>query len=470
MGAAVWQRLKDMVVLAIAIITVVAILVYGGLLPAWAGFGSVMTLLVVGMAFPPRFGNKPAVSESDGGGARAGQDVMRRAFPKLAAARDSHEAAQLLSSVAAALPDPFMVLDARGMVLICNRHATSAFEVELTGHHISTIIRAPAVLGAIDHVGATRQARRVDYDIHVPVERRFEVFVAAIAEDAGPGNKEQSAPPMLFLLLRDLTRQYRVERMRTDFIANASHELRTPLASVLGFIETLSGPAKDDEKARAQFLSLMCAQARRMSRLVNNLLSLSRIELNAHMQPADKVNLGQILHHVVESLEPVAHKGGATVKVDLPDKPPFVRGDRDELVEVFQNLVENAIKYADTDKPIEVSMTTDSTGSVDGSVVLVSVRDRGPGIAPEHLSRLTERFYRVDVQASRARGGTGLGLAIVKHILNRHRGKLIVKSKLSTGSVFTVMLPSILEEGAHSPTQAARNGERGNGFPVDAEG
>jgi two-component system phosphate regulon sensor histidine kinase PhoR len=238
--------------------------------------------------------------------------------------------------------------------------------------------------------------------------------------------------------LRDLTRQQQLERMRVDFVAHASHELRTPLASLLGFIETLQGPARNDDRVREKFLGLMQAQGERMRRLINDLLSLSRIEMNAHDRPSTLVDLAIIAKQVCEMMAGIARENDVAIETSLPHEMP-VQGDHDELVQVIQNLIENAVKYASSGRRIVVSGLL-RQGVLNG--VELSVQDFGPGIAPEHLPRLTERFYRVNVQESRSRGGTGLGLAIVKHILNRHRGRLTISSEISEGSTFTVKLPT----------------------------
>jgi two-component system, OmpR family, phosphate regulon sensor histidine kinase PhoR len=222
--------------------------------------------------------------------------------------------------------------------------------------------------------------------------------------------------------------------MRADFVANASHELRTPLASLSGFIETIQGAAKNDEKAQAKFLGLMRSQADRMRRLIDDLLSLSRIEMNEHVRPSSEVDLAQVAHHVRDVLSGMAKDLDCELRV-VSEGTLTVLGNRDELVQVVQNLAENALKYASSGKLVEIECRR-----ADG-VAELAVRDRGPGIAPEHIPRLTERFYRVSVQESRSRGGTGLGLAIVKHILNRHRGRLAITSEIGKGSSFTVRMP-----------------------------
>jgi two-component system phosphate regulon sensor histidine kinase PhoR len=290
------------------------------------------------------------------------------------------------------------------------------------------------VLDAIDHVARAGGRVQVDYEQRVPIERRFEVHIASIAT---AGDREPEAgEPAIAVLLRDLTQQERVERMRADFVANASHELRTPLASVLGFIETLQGAARNDAKVRDEFLELMRTQAARMARLIDDLLSLNRIELNAHLRPNDQVDVGQVVGHVADVMGPLGRESGVEIAVSAPESPLIVRGDRDELVQVFQNLVENAVKYGASGKRVDILCERRDDGGI-----RVTVRDYGPGIAPQHVPRLTERFYRVDVTDSRQKGGTGLGLAIVKHILNRHRAKLAVRSRLGEGASFIVDLP-----------------------------
>jgi two-component system phosphate regulon sensor histidine kinase PhoR len=228
--------------------------------------------------------------------------------------------------------------------------------------------------------------------------------------------------------------------MRADFVANASHELRTPLAALLGFIETLQGPAKNDPVAREKFLGIMQQQAARMARLIDDLLSLSRIELNAHLQPNTPVDLAPIVRQVADGLQTLARDRAVEIKLTTPPAALNVLGDRDELIRALENLVENALKYGEAGKRVDITLTRAQTraGTPEARV---AVRDYGPGIAPEHLPRLTERFYRVDVADSRAQGGTGLGLALVKHVLNRHGGRLSIESTLGQGATFIMHLP-----------------------------
>jgi len=241
---------------------------------------------------------------------------------------------------------------------------------------------------------------------------------------------------------QDITHVERAGQRRREFVANVSHELRTPLTALMGFIETLRGPAKDDPTARARFLDIMEGEAARMNRLVGDLLSLSRVEGDERVRPTGQVDIAGELRSTVHSLRPLAEEGEARLIVAAPDAPVVIPGDVDQLRQVFTNLVENAIKYGN--RGVEVTMTLseqDRDGALRGPSVRVQVADNGPGIDPMHLPRLTERFYRADSHRSRELGGTGLGLAIVKHIVNRHRGRLRVSSELGEGSVFTVILP-----------------------------
>jgi two-component system phosphate regulon sensor histidine kinase PhoR len=334
-----------------------------------------------------------------------------------------------MADLVAALPDPVVILDGNGMVQVANHHAASLLEAEPVGRHISMTIRAPAVLEAVKRALATRQSVRVEYEVRGTFTRHFEVYLSPLGESG-------TATAAVLLLIKDLTREQHIERMRSDFVANASHELRTPLASLSGFVETLLGAARNDDAAREKFLVLMRGQAERMRRLIDDLLSLSRIEMNEHMRPSGRADLAQVARHVNDTLAMVASTAGITLKIAI-DGPLLVEGDWDELVQVVLNLVENAIKYSPAGTFVEI------TGAAQGGQAVLHVQDQGPGIAEEHIPRLTERFYRINVQESRSRGGTGLGLAIVKHILNRHRGRLVVHSKLGQGSRFSLHIPLI---------------------------
>ena len=358
--------------------------------------------------------------------------------------RDLQETVAGGEAILTALPDPLLLLSDDGRIVRANPAAADAFDGDLTGRNLPSVVRNPALLTAVDAVLRGEAGRVVDFTVPGPVSRHYSARLARLPAPVPDGT-------VAVLALHDVTAMKRVEQMRADFIANASHELRTPLTSLLGFIETLQGAARDDTDARDRFLGVMREQAERMSRLVKDLLSLSRIELQEHTPPRGKVDLGALLHSVARTLEPQAHEKQITFVFDLPDLPP-VAGEMDDLAQVFQNLIDNALKYGHAGSEIRISARRADAGSalarrLGRPGVALSIADRGEGIAREHLSRLTERFYRVDAARSHKLGGTGLGLAIVKHILNRHRGLLDIDSTVGEGSIFTVILP--LAEGKH---------------------
>jgi two-component system phosphate regulon sensor histidine kinase PhoR len=356
--------------------------------------------------------------------------------------------ASAMHVMADALPDPVIVLNPAGHVLFCNAPARGLFASLREGSHISSVIRTPEFLDAVSAAPERRRAVTVTYAERVPVGRRMAATVAPLTRGSERGGN-------ILVLLRDLTEVERINQMRADFIANASHELRTPLASLRGFIETLQGSAKGDPGARERFLPIMAEQASRMTRLIDALLSLSRVEMNAHVPPADLVDLNDVLNHAKDTLEPLAREMDFRFEVGRFPRPAMVRGDRDELLQVLQNLVQNAFKYGDRGGQVRIEAKHIPSLGRQAGRYAIAVMDTGPGIAPEHLPRLTERFYRVDVASSREKGGTGLGLAIVKHILNRHRGELAIASKPGKGSTFTVMLS---EARASHPEKGAAAG------------
>ena len=344
----------------------------------------------------------------------------------------------LLRAVVAGLPDPVVALDRDGRVLAVNDRARRLAPALRQGEPVALALRMPELIEAISRAAAESEEQRVVYFERVPLDRWYETIVMPVKRAA-----TATSPDFVLMTFHDLTPLRRVEEMRADFVANASHELRTPLAALLGFIETLQGSAREDSKARARFLAIMQEQARRMARLIDDLLSLSRIELNAHRRPDTPVDLAPIVRQVADGLETLARDRGVTVNIDNANAMT-VLGDHDELVRVFENLVENALKYGAAGRRVDIKLGQGSSAEGEPEAQ-VSVRDYGPGIAPEHLPRLTERFYRVDVTESRAQGGTGLGLALVKHILNRHRGRLTIESAPGAGAVFTVHLPTIVK-------------------------
>ncbi len=341
-----------------------------------------------------------------------------------------------------ALPIPLLMIGAERRIRRANPAAEEILEQgtggTLTGRDLSALMRNPELLEAVEEVLGGAEGRVVEFARAGPVARYFSARVARL-----PGAGRDGAAAIL--AVHDLTALKRAEQLRADFVANASHELRTPLASLLGFIETLRGPAREDAEARQRFLAVMQEQGRRMARLVEDLLSLSRIELLEHSPPRGSADLAGLARAVAKTLQPQAKARDMSFELELEDLPA-VTGDGDELAQVLQNLLDNAIKYGRAGTLIRVSgrrLAADSAGArrLGRPGVALSVVDRGEGIARAHLPRLTERFYRVDTGRSRKLGGTGLGLAIVKHILNRHRGHLEIDSTPGQGSSFTVLLP-----------------------------
>jgi two-component system phosphate regulon sensor histidine kinase PhoR len=342
------------------------------------------------------------------------------------------EGAQLLDDIIASLPDAAVVLDRDARVVAFNAAARAIAPALARGAAASLALRTPEVVESIRDAAATREPRSVEFSQRVPIDRWFRVHVRPFG--TGPGG--------ILLVFHDLTPLHRAEIMRADFIANASHELRTPLASLSGFVDTLLGSARDDADARTRFLAIMKTQANRMARLIDDLLSLSRVELTEHMHPETPLDVVPVVRQVVDGLQTLALDRKVEIRIAPPAGSAMVAGDRDELVRVFENLIENALKYGANGKRLDIGFT-DATAPDGAPEILIAVRDYGPGIASEHIPRLTERFYRVDVTQSRAEGGTGLGLALVKHILNRHRGRLSIESEGGSGATFTVRLPLI---------------------------
>jgi len=357
----------------------------------------------------------------------ASRDDGRGATPVEAAA---------VSAVVAGMPDPAVLLDRAGRVIHLNAEASQLAPALRKNELAQFALRSPEIITALREAIATGEPRRATYLDHVPVDRWMELMITPVPVPSAFGGTDKC----MLMTFHDQTPLRRVEEMRADFVANASHELRTPLAALSGFIDTLQGPARDDAKARERFLTIMHAQATRMARLIDDLLSLSRVELSAHVRPDTSIDIVPIIRQVADGLEPLARERGVVVEIDLPERPVAIAGDREELLRLFENLVENALKYGASGGKVIVSLTSATTGE-GAPEIRVMVRDFGPGIAPEHLPRLTERFYRVDVGDSRAQGGTGLGLSLVKHILNRHRGRLLIESVPKHGATFTACFP-----------------------------
>ena len=337
-----------------------------------------------------------------------------------------------LSDLLATLPLPTLAIYVHDRIVAINEAGAGLVGSSVVGRHFVTGLRQPALVDAVEKSLADGVARTANF----------------LAGDVG---KEQNylvtlrvskLNRALIVSFQDVTHEAEAGQMRRDFVANVSHELRTPLTSLIGFIETLSGPARDDDAARARFLDIMATEAGRMNRLVGDLLSLSRVESEERVRPTTQVDLVEILQRTLRNLNPLAVDNDVVLKPDFGPDPLMLLGDADQLLQVFTNLVENAIKYGGSEQDVEINVETfDRDQVLRAPSVRVTVRDHGPGIDPLHLPRLTERFYRADSHRSRALGGTGLGLAIVKHIMNRHRGRLKVTSELGEGATFTVILP-----------------------------
>lgn len=356
-----------------------------------------------------------------------------------------------LHAVLDALAAATILIDARGAVVHANAVATQAFPALRAGASVLHAIRAPDMGEALEAVLRSAPSARLTLIERIPVERSFEVYLQRMGgevrgevrgEERNTGASVTGAAGAAYavIFMHETTAARRLEAMRADFVANASHELRTPLASILGFVETLQGPARNDTAARERFLEIMATQARRMARLIEDLLSLSKIEMNEHIAPEGRIELVGAIRSVLDALSGLARERSVVLEADLPAGEQIINAERDEMLRVIENLIENAIKYGQSGGRVSVSLT-DLTDAALGPAFALRVRDYGPGIAPEHLPRLTERFYRADVATSRGQGGTGLGLAIVKHIVTRHRGRLGIESQPGAGASFTVWLP-----------------------------
>ncbi len=336
------------------------------------------------------------------------------------------------------LPDPLLVLGTDRAMSRANEAARLAFGTEM-----QAVLRQPPLREAIDRAFDQRRPQEAELSLPVPVAREVQATIIVLDPTTAHGNGA-------IAVLSDRTRERAVERMRADFVANASHELRTPLASLIGFIDTLLGPAADDPPAQRRFLGIMAEQAARMRRLIDDLLSLSRIELTEHQPPAERIEIGPLVAQVAETFEPRFLQRRATLALEIAGTLPPVLADRDQLTQVLQNLIENALKYGREGGAVRLSAMPAGSGGRWPSRpgIVLAVADDGAGIPRAHIPRLTERFYRVDKGRSRGAGGTGLGLAIVKHIVNRHRGQLLIESDEGMGATFSVWLPIGAERAA----------------------
>lgn len=436
-------RRRDIVITALLGLIVLFVLMAGGVLDAGAWLAASLAFAALAFIY-----FLTAVTRA------APHPSTQAARPIRPSEVDSAEA--ILEKLAV----PVLLIGPGGRIEQANPAARAFLALGAEGGLLSNSLRQPRVLEAVSAALRGERGTIVEYASLAPIESHVRAFVEPIRMPiAGP------MPWRAMLVLADETSSKRAERMRADFLANASHELRTPLASLSGFIETLRGPARDDEEARDRFLTIMREQTDRMRRLIDDLLSLSRVEMNEHMPPAGEADLGAIVRDVIDSLKPMADARAITFDVLLPDEPVRVNGDRDQVYEVVENLVENAIKYSSEGATVHIESLDgclrdaaehSSERIAEGSARLLlagppfdarqrygvlRVRDHGAGIDRRYLPRLSERFFRVDGQKSGPAAGTGLGLAIVKHIITRHRGGFAVESAPGAGSAFSVFLP-----------------------------
>ena len=338
-------------------------------------------------------------------------------------------------AIVESIPLPALLIGRDGQVLAASPGGREVFGAAIRGRHYITVLRQPTLLDAIERALAGGERTVAPY---LTTEARRDISFMAVSTPVDGGG--------VLTVFEDRTATEEAGQMRRDFVANVSHELKTPLTALIGFIETLKGAARDDAAARARFLTIMEREAGRMDRLVSDLLSLSRVEADERVRPRTPVDLGEILRSVAGVLAPLAGERGQTIEVDIGEGGFTVPGDGDQLAQVVTNLIENAIKYSASDGPVRVVLRHQRDHPmIRGDAVVLTVEDRGEGIDPVHIPRLTERFYRIDSHRSREMGGTGLGLAIVKHIVNRHRGRLRIESVRGQGSTFTVILPVFTE-------------------------
>ncbi|MEO1205023.1 MAG: ATP-binding protein [Pseudomonadota bacterium] len=356
---------------------------------------------------------------------------------KIDCAIDTIPADQSWRIIIDAIPDPAIALNAHGYIIHHNAAVIELFPSVRLGSTISSVLRHPALLDAIARMSQEPVKQTIQILERVPVARRISATLTPLTH-----KKPNDGFPDLLIVFRDLTEEDRLDTMRADFVANASHELRTPLASLKGYIETIQGAAKNDPPAQSRFLGIMHTQALRMTRLIDDLLSLTRVEMRAHLPPNGVVDLNEVAHYVAQTLDPLIAGSNAKLVVHELNRPARIRGDRDEIVQAVLNLVQNAHKYGGPGVEIEVTITEAVSLDTGPGLLTLSVRDNGPGISAEHLPRLAERFYRAP-SAAREVEGTGLGLAIVKHVMTRHRGELEISSRPSFGSSFELIFDEL---------------------------
>ncbi|MEZ5938168.1 MAG: histidine kinase dimerization/phospho-acceptor domain-containing protein [Hyphomonadaceae bacterium] len=449
------RRLTDFVVMAAAVVALLAGLAIVGELNPWAAGLALVILAAFGLIY--YFGTADLEVEA-----------MRAAREAAIEAEKVHRVESergFRKAIINALPEPSMYIDAQGRVEAANAAARRQFRFVGAEPLLTVVVRRPELLDAVQAAASERRPQMFEFIERGDTDRYFSCVAAPLQTPGSAG---------VLVAMHDLTELRRAEFARVDFLANASHELRTPLTSLSGFIETLRGPARDDAEARDRFLDIMHGQAERMRRLISDLLSLSRIELIEHRTPDSSADLAKVVAEVVAALGPVAQERGVSLRVQGPSSGVMVSGVHDELSQVAQNLIDNAIKYSETSQTVDIqvegglarekalnvagrqweevahmSIASAPRGEA-GRFAILRVADAGPGISRQHLPRLAERFYRVD-QGRGLRPGTGLGLAIVKHVVTRHRGEFLVESELGSGAAFGVVLAEAPERAAVAP-------------------
>lgn len=335
------------------------------------------------------------------------------------------------TSLIAAFPEPVLLADAKGIVTFANLAAMELFGRHSRGMHLRAILRQPEAAGALEQARAGDPEAKADFVVSGHSGEAVWRVTPRVLGDS-----------TMMVTLRDVSDIAAAETQRRDFVANVSHELRSPLTVLNGFIETLQGPAGNDPAARAEFLGIMAQETARMTGLVADLLSLSRVESSERVRPRTPVSVTMAIRSTLAALRPQIAKSAVQVICDLPEDLPDVPGDHDQLVQVFRNIVENALRYGAGGGRVDIrARPCPAVSGIPGPAVRVTVQDFGEGVDPVFIPRLTERFYRADTARSRASGGTGLGLAIVKHIVGRHRGRLTIRSASGQGTSVDVVLP-----------------------------
>ncbi|MFC7704885.1 ATP-binding protein [Plastorhodobacter daqingensis] len=337
----------------------------------------------------------------------------------------------LVRAILAGIPLPVLLIGEDARIVSANAGAEALFGSAIVDRHHVIVLRQPALLDCIEGTFRHRQPSTARYVVVGPSRETTYRVQASPLEGGG-----------VLVVFEDITDMETAGQMRRDFVANVSHELRTPLTALIGFIETLKGAARDDAAARARFLDIMEREAMRMNRLVADLLSLSRVEAAERVRPTETVDVTALVKAAIAALRPIAADQGATLEFRGEDTPIEILADPDQITQVMHNLIENALKYGAPGEKVTIAITREARDvSLRGPAVRIDVIDRGDGIDPIHIPRLTERFYRIDDHRSREKGGTGLGLAIVKHIVNRHRGRFRIESERGVGSRFSISLP-----------------------------